>query len=410
MVERSSEEEHTARPAISGFIYQYYYFIYQLLTMNEGEEVSFEKYDDAAVEKDGSIVMIQCKNTVDVSSHSDKSKNLTNRASDLWKAISVWLKLIKEDNGKERSVDEQLEYIQMHEFKFVTNKEISRNLLAKLCSNHNKDSELNDDDIKNTLNDISRKGNKRDSCVQLIIDELANFELKKNFLSKVSFETISIDQIKDKCYCYIRNVIRIEDNYKQVLDSLKVEIDQDFTQCMMKNKPLCYTYEQQLKRFNPVFNHMRGKPFVFEIKEEGYNKDFLNFICVQQLLSVKNLDKSDTDGIAKIVSEFLSFRNKYEDLRGESKITDIQGEKFLKEAISSWENDFNHRYRKLGQEASEDEICDVANDIIYEVRKLTLNLFGEILETRISNGVFYYLSDIPRLGWHRDWKDIYSKK
>lgn len=48
----SAEEIHTAMDKIGGFVYQFYYFLYLVLTMKRGEIVSFEKLDDAAVEKD----------------------------------------------------------------------------------------------------------------------------------------------------------------------------------------------------------------------------------------------------------------------------------------------------------------------------------------------------------------------
>ena len=80
----TEEEQHTAMDKIDGFVYQFYYFLHLLLKMEEGEEVSFEKLDDAAVESGESISLVQVKHTVKVSA-AGEIVDLTNRSTDLWK-------------------------------------------------------------------------------------------------------------------------------------------------------------------------------------------------------------------------------------------------------------------------------------------------------------------------------------
>lgn len=87
------EEQHTAMDKIGGFVYQFYCFLYHVLTMNKGDVVSFEKLDDAAVEAGNLITLYQAKHTIQVDAEGEK-KALTNRSTDLWKAIDVWRKLI----------------------------------------------------------------------------------------------------------------------------------------------------------------------------------------------------------------------------------------------------------------------------------------------------------------------------
>ena len=71
------EEQHTAMDKVAGFTYQFFCFLYHLLSMKRGEVVSFEKWDDAAVEKGNLVTMFQSKHTVKVG------------ADDAWEQVTV---------------------------------------------------------------------------------------------------------------------------------------------------------------------------------------------------------------------------------------------------------------------------------------------------------------------------------
>ena len=106
---------------IGGFVYQFYYFLYHILTMERGEEVSFEKLDDAAIQSGNIITLFQAKHTVKSGTDGEK-RTLTNRSTDLWKAINVWRKLVEGNTDEGRTFDDMSEYIKDHKFVFVSNK------------------------------------------------------------------------------------------------------------------------------------------------------------------------------------------------------------------------------------------------------------------------------------------------
>lgn len=60
----TAEEQHAAMDKIGGFVYQFYYFLYLLLRMEEGDRVSFEKLDDASIENEMCISLVQVKHTI----------------------------------------------------------------------------------------------------------------------------------------------------------------------------------------------------------------------------------------------------------------------------------------------------------------------------------------------------------
>lgn len=86
----TAEEKHAAMDKIGGFTYQFYCFLLHLLKMERGETVSFENLDDAAIEKENLVTLYQAKHSILVNANGE-AKAMTNRSTDLWKAICRWL-------------------------------------------------------------------------------------------------------------------------------------------------------------------------------------------------------------------------------------------------------------------------------------------------------------------------------
>ena len=415
----TAEEQHTAMDKVAGFTYQFFCFLYHLLSMKPGEVVSFEKWDDATVEKGNLVTMYQSKHTVRVGAD-DKAVKLTNRASDLWKAIDVWRDLTVGGNDNKRTQEEMLDYIYNHEFVFVSNKVIGDNKVVKLCDELRNNAE--DNHIEEVLDEITNEGRlgtdtgNKDGrtqyrSVQMMIDELKSFDLREQFLKKVTFESKSQDDIKKDCVDYITDYVRFsEEDAEKVFEDFFAEAVKDLFDRADSGKPLQYTFEEQKKRFERVFQYHREEDLNFQIQMEGYKKEFLDLVCIQQLIKVRDFAASDTVEVAKNASYFYSFKNRYAELIEQSKILEHEDEEFRADAISYWENEFKRAYKKLKDGATEDGIVEKAQDLLYEVRKHELKLRKKWLGLAISNGAYYYLTDECLIGWHRDWKEFFKKK
>lgn len=415
----SVKERHTAMDKVAGFTYQFYCFLYHLLSMKRGEVVSFEKWDDAAVEKGNLVTMYQSKHTVKVGAD-DKSVKLTNRSSDLWKAIDVWRDLIVGDKDNKRTQEEMLDYINNHEFVFVSNKGLSDNKVVKLCDELRNSTD--NKHIDEVLEEITKEGRteigavkngdqtKRHS-VQMMIDDLKSFDFREQFLKKVFFESKSQDDIKKDGIDYITDYVRFsKEDAEKVFDDFFAEAVKDLFDRADSGKPLQYAFEEQKKRFERVFQYHREEDLNFQIKMDGFKKKFLDLVCIQQLIKVKDFAASDTIEVAKNASYFYSFKNRYDELIEQSKILGHEDEEFRADAIGFWNNEFKRAYKKLGAEATEGQIVEKAQDLLYEVRKHELKLRKKWLGLAISNGAFFYLSDECLIGWHRDWKEFFKKK
>lgn len=417
----TTEDKHTAMDKVGGFTYQFYCFLYHLLTMNRGEEVSFEKWDDAAVDKGNMITMLQAKHTVKVGAEG-KTPYLTDRAPDLWKAIDVWRDLIIGGKGEKKTRDKMQDYIKGHEFVFICNKQVASNKLSKLCNELKTniyDSPI--EKVDKVLDEINNEGvsDKTTSCedgqkkyrsVQSMINDLKNFELRSEFLRNVKFETKSQEDIKKECVDYIADHVRFSDeDAESVFDDFFAEAVKDLFDRADKGQPLQYTLDEQKKRFERVFQYHREEDLDFQIKTEQYKKEFLDLVCIQQLIKVRDFAANETIEVAKHASYFYSFKNRYYELKNNNRFLDKEEQEFFENAYAFWDNEFKHAYKGTA-DANEDVIIEKAGNLLYEVRKHQLTLRQKALSQYISDGAFYYLSDECIIGWHRDWNDFFPRK
>ena len=410
----TAEETHAAMDKIGGFTYQFFCFLFHLLKMERGETVSFEKLDDAAIEKGNLITLYQAKHSTQVNANGE-AKEMTNRSLDLWKAIDVWRKLII---GKsERTEEEQREYIRAHKFCFVCNKPLTDNKLVSLCEEVK--AGAGNDRIDIVLDEITKEGKPRKEddkepayrTVQMMIDALKTYNLRSDFLKDVEFEFKSQGDIKKECIQHIADGIRFSDEEAiSVYDDFFTEAVKDFFEQADNGIPLSYTFEEQKKRFERVFQYHREEKLDFRIFKEKYRKEFLDLVCIQQLMRVRDVVATETDKVAKYASQFYSFKNRFDELRENSKILDHEEETFVEDAKTYWENEFGHAYIELADDANDDEVVKKAQDILYKVRKHQVKLCNELLGLVISNGAYYYLSDECIVGWHKNWQEFFKKE
>lgn len=415
----SEEEKHTAMGSIAGYFFQFEFFIYKLLTIENGSTVSFEKLDDTATEKDQAITFFQLKHTVQAALEG-KNKPLTNRASDLWKTLDVWRELITEKNNGLRSEEEQQEYIDRHEFVLVTNKSCKNNKLVELCDKIENNA-ITDDEIDKIFDSITseskiEKNKKKEdykkldpiSNVQKQINSLKDFKFRRKFLSKIKFEFLSFDAIKQNCLSHIRGMHFTGNQIQEVFDDFKTEVEKDFTECAKTGLPLSYDYEKKLKRFDAVFQNKHADDLDFRIKEETFNSDFLKLVCIRQLVKAGDVKKKNIDKIARIVTHFLSFKNRFNELRDNYKITTTDLENFHQNTMTFWKNHFERVYDDIDEQTNEKEITDRAKKLLEKIRDFEVSLCKEKLLIPISNGAFYYLSDECQIGWHREWEIFFK--
>jgi hypothetical protein len=91
----NGKKSHEASASATGYLYQCRIALLMALKaipLNVNQEVSVERFDDVAFDKTGTpSELVQTKH------HIEKSGNLTDASSDLWKTLLIWLKAVKAD-------------------------------------------------------------------------------------------------------------------------------------------------------------------------------------------------------------------------------------------------------------------------------------------------------------------------
>lgn len=414
-MEHQTEKKHTTVGGIAGIVYQYYVFLYNLLTMQRGEVVSFEKLDDTAKETPNFIALYQAKHSVKYGIDGEETP-LTNRAQDFWKAIDVWLDLIITDGDKKRTKEEQVRYINTHKFHYVTNKVPINNVFYKLCQKNKEEVDLHTiDSVLDAITAEGRNSGKKEGhgnyrSVREIIDDLKAYELRREFISNIEFEIESLDGLEAKCLDYLKNIWFKEEDSIRVFDDFKIEVNKDLTDALKIGNPLEYTHNQKIRRFQRVFQLHRTEDLHFRIVKERFRPDFLNLVCIQQLMKVDDIKPSDTDRVAEKTCHFLSFKNRYQNMHDNYEILVPEEEMFNEEVMSAWNNEFQYAYLDTDETTPEKDIVRRAAGLLRDIRKTDLTLCKQKLGFPISNGAFYYFSDECKIGWHKDWEKFFSKR
>ena len=136
------QSKRSAADIFAAFEYQWNYFVLMLLKENDdAATVSFELLDDVDIQTEEGITLYQIKHSVRKSSKGE-TINLSNRDTDLWKTISIWMKFI----------EEQPDILENSTFELITNKEISENAFVKAVEAYKET--LSDDKLKSAIDAI----------------------------------------------------------------------------------------------------------------------------------------------------------------------------------------------------------------------------------------------------------------
>jgi hypothetical protein len=117
----SKTSDYTALGPLVGFVYQIYYFLSRLLTIQDGETVSLEKIDDVGSETGEKRTYFQLKHSIN--SKPSAVKRMTERDTDLWKTLNMWVSIVKKQ-GDEAA---QRLWIANSEFVLISNKSAENN-------------------------------------------------------------------------------------------------------------------------------------------------------------------------------------------------------------------------------------------------------------------------------------------
>ena len=381
-----------------GFEYQFLFFLWKLLEMKKGETVSWEVKDDVSLDlPDGTTYLFQIKHTTQKNSE-ERPINLTDLDSDLWKTLSNWSQLIATSGD----LSKQKAFLEKTFFVLATNKgEGKRSILIKI-------DDYKIDDFSNLKSEIANLQSKTTN--ETIKRYIANcLQLDDNILS-IFFEHLQFqleeNDLIQRCKDAIEEKMIPKDKVHDVYDSLYSNIRNDNYITINNGDSVRIVFEEFHKKYRRCFEKYRSGDLVINRDIKKMPDKINEQVFIKQLVDIGDVNDSDFDSQIEFTRFKLWLERNLEDWHQSGEITGIEKNEFLEDAVNKWKNENRQKYRvEVDPSSYNEKGCQ----IIDELRTKILKIKDQDLPTDMSNGAFYSLADIPKIGFVKDWKDKYEK-
>lgn len=410
--------KRSAADIFAAFEYQWNYFVLRLLKENDdAATVSFELHDDVDTQTEEGITLYQIKHSVRKSSKGE-TINLSNRDTDLWKTISIWMKFI----------EEQPDILKNTKFQLITNKAISKNKFVEAIEAfHNTHSV---EDLKSAFVTIKESERTEKSKIEsnksvnnhLNVSQIIRDLLKKDYLKEFC-SRISISKTSDVLKEYIKRIMinrfglnrnRIDWVYNQLMTSLK----DDSIDNIINRTPVSYNGSIFTERYQSILDIGRKKlNFRFDYSLDSLSGDFRDFLFIKQLISIDDTKDDDLDRIADLTKNWLFFNNNLQEHWNNNDIIHEDVKRLTEDVYAKWRTYYHSNHRRIKSEATCNELCEAGCNTVDSMRQCEFLLADTPLGNFLSEGCIYYYSnsateiipDLPLIGWHRDWKNKFKK-
>lgn len=412
------QSKRSAADIFAAFEYQWNYFVLRLLKENDdAATVSFELHDDVDTQTEEGITLYQIKHSVRKSSKGE-TINLSNRDTDLWKTISIWMTFI----------EEQPDILENTKFQLITNKAISKNKFVEAIEAFHDTHSV--EDLKSAFVTIKESKRTEKSKIESdksvnnhlnvsqIISDLLNKDYLKEFCSRISISKTS-DILKEDIKRIMGN--RFGLNYNRidwVYNKLMTSLKNDSIVNIINKTPVSYNGSIFTERYQSILDIGRKKlNFRFDYSLDNLSGDFRDFLFIKQLISIDDTKDDDLDRIADLTKNWLFFNNNLQEHWNNNDIIHEDVKRLTEDVYAKWRTYYHSNHRRIISEATCSELCEAGCNTVDSMRQCEFLLADTPLGNFLSEGCIYYYSnsateiipDLPLIGWHRDWKNKFKK-
>lgn len=412
------QSKRSAADIFAAFEYQWNYFVLRLLKENDdAATVSFELHDDVDTQTEEGITLYQIKHSVRKSSKGE-TINLSNRDTDLWKTISIWMTFI----------EEQPDILENTKFQLITNKAISKNKFVEAIEAFHDTHSV--EDLKTAFVTIKESKRTEKSKIESdksvnnhlnvsqIISDLLNKDYLKEFCSRISISKTS-DILKEDIKRIMGN--RFGLNYNRidwVYNKLMTSLKDDSIVNIINKTPVSYNGSIFTERYQSILDIGRKKlNFRFDYSLDNLSGDFRDFLFIKQLISIDDTKDDDLDRIADLTKNWLFFNNNLQEHWNNNDIIHEDVKRLTEDVYAKWRTYYHSNHRRIISEATCSELCEAGCNTVDSMRQCEFLLADTPLGNFLSEGCIYYYSnsateiipDLPLIGWHRDWKNKFKK-
>ena len=396
----SFSDSTAADKSAIGFDYQYYFFLWKVLCLQCGQSAGLECKDDVHTDLDNDVqVLYQLKHTVKKSNSTGKPINLTTLDNDLWKTLSNWSKVIRDEKFGRISPVKQIEFLAKTLFVLTSNKSESNNNEVASLVEKTISGEVTVRDLSSEIKAISNKSSS-DSIANYSRDicELSDEVLLK-FIKNIKFE-LGENYIISKCHEAVKAKMLDEKDVDTAFKLVDSEIRKNNFIDVKSGQKIVISFDDFHKKYRKVFQRFQNAELVIYSFDEQLPNDLQGFTFVQQLLEIQEFDKDDFDQMVDYAEKMISSKKNINLWSDEGEITSIDLKTDEDNTILLWHNEWKSKYRNSIDESTHN---DLALKIVDGLRKNVINFKSFPSDLSFSNGYLYYLSNSPKIGWRKDW-------
>jgi len=385
-----------------GFEFQDFVYIEKLIALRPGQTLGLELHDDIHVETaadDASIedlVLVQVKHSVDPG-------NITDRDIDLWKTIHNWLKLVP-----------GLPPYRTLTFQLYTNKNLNNQALVSLLKAPRQNSQAILDHIRKTDQEISAVESKKKSgdppnpLAKYVrsVSQASDEELKFMF-ERFEFHSDNssiITRISSALRQLSIPASRLEDTRKHVIGAFK---ESKFSKIIHGNKVVITFDDFRTEMgFDRIIRSARSEPADFDRFVDIYysyeRPDTLSFSASKFSDQLKDIGITDEEIVDRGV-EMLLTEQFMESLRDAGSFSASENSRLENKAVSDWQLLHNQSHRSTKEDDLEAH-KQASQGCYDQTMRSPLKAGDTELPTNLSCGKYIKLSNVPRIGWRKDWR------
>lgn len=393
-------EQTSADDKSIGFDYQYYYFLNKLLNLKVGQSAGLEVKDDVHTQLNADFnILYQLKHTIQKTAAGD-SKALTQLDGDLWKTLSNWSKVITDPAAGRVGQAEQIKFVKKTEFHLVSNKtQNSNNKLLGIIEQFKQ----HDVDFAAVRAEINRlEASTSDAAIVGYIRNVQKLKpaVAESFFRNIFFE-LALDDIIGKVKQSILEKAVDAERVDIAFERLDSNVRADNFIAIKAGIAIVISFEQFMTRYRKVFEDTRSKILRYAKFEADLPEDIFSQRFIKRLLEIEDLALTDEEIAIEYTTHKLQLANH---LRrwvqtGELVTDDIDA--LHDEVKTRWRNEFRDAYRSCQPQ----DVLAAAQRMLGVLRREKYLLGQTELNTPMSNGELYNLSDIGVIGWHKNWVD-----
>lgn len=415
--ERSVEEKTSVPQNFAEKLFHVEYYIDRLLDLHNTEaEIGCEVKDDCHIDfsDNGKTHYIQLKHTIKLKSN-DETLNLTDKDDDLWHTISNWIDLICDETVLRSNKHDQLKFISNSYFELVTNKQISTKTFNEILINLKEDVIKIEDAREKIKNLIGEKSSEVDMYIDKLLQK--DNEWISDFLKAIKITHCSFDSLQKSIFKKIEKLFLKGPDIQNVYDAFYVK-QKDRIYKQAASKKIITDRTEFMKVFQDCVDKFRTlKKYTYseldDIIPDADKADIDNKNFIRQLSDIKAIDdENDKHKIA--IFKYRAF-NSYSRWRTDDVDLD-NSVKFDEENQTKWNNTFKKIYtygtvaklNAANANDKEDLLIELGQLCLGKLRDHLLKYSDQPLDTQLSNGHFYLLSDKFSIGYRFDWKVKYN--